>query len=673
MFHQSPGDLPSGSVRRRRAAKQSTRRLQFESLEPRQLLAGNVAIDPTRPLGVISPDLIGTNVIYSRESDALWNDGRVAASLKALRTGFMRYPGGEVTSFYHWNRNTGVPFKDAWDSPIPAQPGSQWMSLDEYMRQVNLAGATPLVGINIQSGHNHGRVAEGVAEAVALVRYAQSKGYGVEHYFIDNEQYASNANMSATQYANYVNLYASAIRQVDPNVKIVVNWQSFVNDGWKTILKIAGPNIDYVDFHAYWNRDGASFENWRGQRLMTHAGETYFNKIQSFRQEIARQGLDAKVAAFEWNLGPAKWYARPSPFQAALMNSEAFMQFVWAKLDAAAFWPLHYDANAREAEDDRSLLTAGELEQSAVYQMLSMYKELLGKQLVSVRFAGAGVLATAGHQPANDTTTVMLLEKTGRTTDLRISLGSFLKQPGSYQVQAQTFRAAGGDLQADRGEIVSIPFVLDRRSGEIRLAVGGYTLTKLTIRHLAPVSAPPQVKPPAAPVSPPRPPQTAPTVTVPNAITPSVQQAAPSGGVTQSGRVPETTVPPAAAPIAKPPAQAYSPPLLSVPLPERQDSSSEAAHPKNTTSAPPTVITVSIAERIQTINDQLRQGLPITVDELFGAMETEVVLDDSDSEAASLAALLAFVPDEVIAQRRRRGLDAFAAGLPPDDEMTRRF
>jgi hypothetical protein len=642
--------------------------LQFEPLEPRQLLAGNVVVDPAHPLGVISPDLIGTNVIYSRESDALWNDGRVAQSLKELRTGFMRYPGGEVTSFYHWNRNTGVPFKDAWDGHVPVQPYNQWMSFDEYMRQVKLAGATPLVGINIQSGHNHGRVAAGVAEAVALVRYAQSKGYGVQHYFIDNEQYAANANMSATQYANYVNLYASAIRQVDPNIKIVVNWQSFVNDGWKTILEIAGPNIDFVDFHAYWNRDAASFDNWRGGRLMEHGGETYFEKIQSFRQELARQGLDAKIAAFEWNLGPAKWYARPSPFQAALMNAEVFMQFVWAKLDAAAFWPLHYDANARQAEDDRSLLTAGQLEQSAVYQMLSMYKELLGKQLVSVRFAGAGVLATAGHQPATDTTTVMLLEKTGHAKDLRISLGNFLKQPGNFQVWAETFRATGGDLQADRGEIVSIPYTLDRRNGVIRISVGAYTLTKLTIRHLAattPSKPQPQAKP-HAPLPTPRV-NESPVVSRPTTGDSGPTGVAPpkSDGAVSLPLAPVTSAPVVVASDAVVVATVAKPPSASLPEPKISPPSGVPAEGTE----PTPIVAAPQPETASILVGEIASPQPEAVDDVFASLGTEPGPMELEAAELSLRALLAIIPEEIVTERKRRGRAALLASWAMDEEQ----
>lgn len=681
MFEELSSGALVGAPDPCRAGKRQPRRLLFEQLEPRRPMAAQVVIDPAQPLGKISPDLIGTNVIYSREHDALWSDGRVAASLKNLNTGFMRYPGGEVTSFYHWNKLTGVPFVDSWNPNTPAasQPPHRWMSLDEYIQQARLAGAKPLVGVNIQSGHNHNRVADGVAEAVALVRYAKNRGYGVQHYFIDNEQYASNAKMSAKEYADYVNLYATAMRKVDPGLKIVVNWQNRVDNGLKTILHIAGKNIDIVDFHCYWNWGDATFNNWRGRGAMTHRGETYAAKIKAFRQEVDRAGLDIKLAVFEWNLGPtANRAEQPSPFQAALVNSEMFMQFVWGRLDAAAFWPLHYSTDSRDGEAGRSLLTADELQQSPTYQMLSMYKGLLGSQLVPAHFAGSGVLATAGFQPANDTTTVMLLNKTWQSSDLRLKLGRFLQQPGSYQVQAQVFRAAGGDLAADQGEIVNVPFVLDKASGEIRLTAAGFTLTKVTIKHLAPAAPQPVVQQPAPvvpPVTPPASPMTVgQTANKPNAGTsqtpPKVAAAVPPRPVTVQApgsrsllvprralaRLPaqtvvhEPTVRSAHAPLPKPfdTPRSFVPTLISEPVLREPVVSENRGTPLP---APQQVIVTSEpVAHVELGRDELFAALTEDLAETTTASAWQA----DDAQDMHLTALLGAIHEDETVQRRRR-------------------
>src|SRR4051812_18359412 len=86
-------DSPEGS---------KTRRLSFEKLEKREVFAAQVTVEAGHWLGPISRDLIGTNVLYAYENDAAWSDGRIAAALKAIHTGFIRYPGGEAVSSYHW-------------------------------------------------------------------------------------------------------------------------------------------------------------------------------------------------------------------------------------------------------------------------------------------------------------------------------------------------------------------------------------------------------------------------------------------------------------------------------------------------------------------------------------------------------------------------------------------
>ena len=97
--------LSSNRRRRPRPCRYAAagRRHQFELLERRLVLSSVVTIDPAQTLGTISPDLMGTNLLYAFERDAAWQDGQIVADLKELGVGFLRYPGGAVTSQYHWN------------------------------------------------------------------------------------------------------------------------------------------------------------------------------------------------------------------------------------------------------------------------------------------------------------------------------------------------------------------------------------------------------------------------------------------------------------------------------------------------------------------------------------------------------------------------------------------
>ena len=65
----------------------------------------------------IPSTLFGTNIVYSYESDSFWNGtiGQPASeSLFYTANAFLRYPGGEVTSYYHWDNPVGRGWADSW-------------------------------------------------------------------------------------------------------------------------------------------------------------------------------------------------------------------------------------------------------------------------------------------------------------------------------------------------------------------------------------------------------------------------------------------------------------------------------------------------------------------------------------------------------------------------------
>ncbi|MFI7500680.1 hypothetical protein ACIBVL_19685 [Streptomyces sp. NPDC049687] len=107
------------------------------------------------------------------------------------------------------------------------------------------------------------------------MRYANvTKGYGVKYWEIGNEVYGNghygatwetdhHASLSPATYANYVVQYASAMKAVDPSIKIgsVLTTPGSWPDGivgsgdsmdWNhTVLSIAGSKIDFVIVHHY--------------------------------------------------------------------------------------------------------------------------------------------------------------------------------------------------------------------------------------------------------------------------------------------------------------------------------------------------------------------------------------------------------------------------------------
>ena len=55
----------------------------------------------------VSPLLSGVNAVYAYEADEVWSDGKIEGYFKDLNVSVVRFPGGTVCSFYHWNAMTG--------------------------------------------------------------------------------------------------------------------------------------------------------------------------------------------------------------------------------------------------------------------------------------------------------------------------------------------------------------------------------------------------------------------------------------------------------------------------------------------------------------------------------------------------------------------------------------
>src|SRR5690554_4248263 len=144
----------------------------------------------------VSSLLMGFNLIYPHEKDAIWQDGKITSFLKDVNVGFIRYPGGTVCSYYHWDALTGEGWVDSWDpeKPVTPKPGSEFMDIDEYMALVKTSGATPLVGINMSSGWRWDRKQDGLNEAVALMKYCRDKHFNVKYWYLDNEPYQHDSN-----------------------------------------------------------------------------------------------------------------------------------------------------------------------------------------------------------------------------------------------------------------------------------------------------------------------------------------------------------------------------------------------------------------------------------------------------------------------------------------------
>jgi hypothetical protein len=188
--------------------------------------------------------------------DSQMNAPEVQDLLKAASVGVLRYPGGSYGDIYHWKTNTAPGGYVA--------PGTDF---DSFMGTVKKLGAQPMLIANYGSGTPQ--------EAADWVRYANvTKGYGAKFWEVGNELYGNghygthwetdqHADTSPSAYAHNVLDYVSAMKAVDPTVKVGAvlampgNWPDGVmasgetSDWNHTVIPVIAGKADFVIVHWY--------------------------------------------------------------------------------------------------------------------------------------------------------------------------------------------------------------------------------------------------------------------------------------------------------------------------------------------------------------------------------------------------------------------------------------
>jgi alpha-N-arabinofuranosidase len=185
--------------------------------------------------------------------------------IKAVRPGFLRWPGGNVAQDYHWMWGIGPRDERttwtnlSWGNELePSDFGT-----DEYLQFCHNLGATPTLVVNVDG---RGATAQ---EAVAWVEYVNGSAdshygalraqnghpqpYAVKYWEVGNEIYGGwvRGHSDAQTYARNFNRYQTAMRAVDPGIKLIAVGDNDLN--WdRTVLEIAGQNLDYLALHHYY-------------------------------------------------------------------------------------------------------------------------------------------------------------------------------------------------------------------------------------------------------------------------------------------------------------------------------------------------------------------------------------------------------------------------------------
>ena len=157
-------------------------------------------------------------------------DEDFVALTKALRPKTLRFPGGTVGNFYHWNISGFR--QDEMNSTLSTQLNRRnkanftklekrrdgIISFDDFMKLCNDLDITPIVVVNLWTGNPE--------ESAAWVRYTIEKGFKVNYWELGNEYYLPHyvkKFRTAEIYLNEAKKHALAMKRVNPNIKVSVS------------------------------------------------------------------------------------------------------------------------------------------------------------------------------------------------------------------------------------------------------------------------------------------------------------------------------------------------------------------------------------------------------------------------------------------------------------------
>ncbi|NWF67535.1 MAG: hypothetical protein HXY40_00475 [Chloroflexi bacterium] len=188
----------------------------------------------------------------------------VVAALKEWTPTFIRWPGGNFASAYHWQAGIG----DRDRRPSYLDPAwKHWESndvgTDEFITLCRLVGSEPILTVNMGTG-----TAE---EAAAWVEYCNGgaetrygalraandhpEPFAVKTWFVGNEQFGNwqVGHCDAETYARRYLAFAGAMRAVDATLRLIaVGVPEALYGHWnELVLRAAAPHMDALSVHYY--------------------------------------------------------------------------------------------------------------------------------------------------------------------------------------------------------------------------------------------------------------------------------------------------------------------------------------------------------------------------------------------------------------------------------------
>ena len=231
--------------------------------------------------------------------------------LKELNAPIYRWPGGNFVSGYDWRDGIGDRDKRP-PRKNPAWKGVEHndFGIDEFLVFCKEINTEPLIVVNSGFGDDRSAAEEvqyvNGSKDTPMGKWRAKNGhpepYKVKWWGIGNEMYGhwQLGYMSLEHYTHKHNLFAKAMREVDPSIKLIAVGE--IGKWSEGMLKDCAENMDLISEHFYCAEKPSLLEHIRqipdavGKKVAAH--REYRKQLESLK------GKDIRIALDEWNY----WY-----------------------------------------------------------------------------------------------------------------------------------------------------------------------------------------------------------------------------------------------------------------------------------------------------------------------------------------------------------------------------
>ncbi|RYE24189.1 MAG: T9SS type A sorting domain-containing protein [Sphingobacteriales bacterium] len=413
----------------------------------------NVTVDATHIVKQLNGHENGINLNYLMD-DAFISPApatSLATSLNNMHVKMLRYPGGEKSDNYLWSVapwTSSLPrmaLKDAayfWptgdtnfiDINDPEKKcKAKVLDFDEFMTVCAATGAEPLIVVaydamyNTLPGSGIPTKSELITNAREWVRYANiTHSCNIKYWMIGNESWNDptyNGTTTPAQYALDIADFATAMKAIDPTIKIVANGR---NDWWPTLLSSATvSNIDLLAVSHY-----PTYNYLNGYEYYRNNNVDLVGDIQSAINSIYQYAPISdtgriKVLASEYNSidWSGNWDSN-NDLGHALCNFQMLGDMIsLPKLETACMWNTRWVDNVTNPQSLYDAIDANG-HMNANGTALKIWGETLLNNLVDASSSSTSIRSFASSD-ATGNLNIVLLNKENTNAAISLNLQNF--------------------------------------------------------------------------------------------------------------------------------------------------------------------------------------------------------------------------------------------------------